>query len=488
MPGYDDRASILQGAGDMIFQLVLERSTPQQWAKWLRVPLEHAAGTANYDLVQKLLKAGANGKASRKGGHGETLLHAAAEGGDGQVVTALIRAGSGADKNVTTALHRRTPLHVAILGGKEAAAKALIMAKADPNIHDDICADPPLHLAITGGHAGLAQDLLISGALPNVKDLSGDFPIHLAARRGQAETVLSLIQRDAKLNLLNKEGHTPLAVAMLNNRFSAVKTLLTWGADVNIQVRTEDGGDGTVLHIAAESNKAVLIPALVEAGADIEARGFHGETPLTCAARTEGSGASLLALLQLGAEVNTESDDGTTPLHEACRLGDPDAADLLLRWGADESISNNREKWPENLIPSIASAPVQDRPSLERLTRLLQYGEEDRAWRRRGFLVMCRAHPDRLRLAVQIPDSSDEGVGRPQQRPSRRSRREQVKVEVQVGGVHGAEGREGAGSSNVRSTDGTAGGEGYVGGFDRVAAWLMAVKDQGVFRNIVEFL
>lgn len=104
------RARILQGAGDTIFKLMLDRSMPRQWAEWLRVPLEYAAGSANYDLVKKLLKAGADCGVGCKGCHGKTLLHAAAEGGDGQVVTELIRAGAGADKNTKSSYTGRTPL------------------------------------------------------------------------------------------------------------------------------------------------------------------------------------------------------------------------------------------------------------------------------------------------------------------------------------------------------------------------------------------
>ncbi|CAN0293773.1 unnamed protein product, partial [Hapterophycus canaliculatus] len=71
MSGYEHRASILEGAGDTIFKLVCERATPGQWTEWLRAPLEHAAGTGNQDLVDKLLRAGANGSAGWRGCHGE---------------------------------------------------------------------------------------------------------------------------------------------------------------------------------------------------------------------------------------------------------------------------------------------------------------------------------------------------------------------------------------------------------------------------------
>lgn len=69
-----------------MFKPVCERSTPEQSAEWLRTPLEHATGTADLDLVQKLLKADADGSAGWKACHGKNLLHAAAEGGGGQII------------------------------------------------------------------------------------------------------------------------------------------------------------------------------------------------------------------------------------------------------------------------------------------------------------------------------------------------------------------------------------------------------------------
>lgn len=65
-----------------------------------------------------------------------------------------------------------------------------------------------------------------------------------------------------------------------------------------------------------------------------------------------------------------------------------------------------------------------------------------------------------------------------------------MKVEVTVGGARmgGAGGAESsaAGRGGRRATgEGSGGGR---GGFDSVAAWLMALTDEDVFRNIVSFL
>ena len=470
----------------MIFNMVCERATPKQWAEWLRVPLEHAAGTANADLVDKLLKAGADGSAGWKGCEGKTLLHAAAEGGNERVMSTLMRAGAKNDINTKALANGRTPLHVAAQRGKVAAAKVLMMAGADVNVldaHDNV----PLHLAIVEDHPGVAENLLLRGADPDVECGGGDCPIHHAAYNGQDEIARNLLHAGAQVDRLDKEGWTALGLAVMQNHLSTVKVLLDGGADSAV-FSNSDGQ--TPLHIAVQEQNADMVAALVEAGADIEARNSRGLTPLHWSALID-SRAAMLALLQLGAEVHEKSARGkSTPLHYACQNGHLDAADLLLRRGADETALDKNGKTPGARIKNISRAAEEDRPRLERLSRLLASAPQDRAWRRRGMLVMCHAHPDRLRLVVKIPDTA-EASEQPQGRPTRRSRRSQVKVEVAVGGERSA-GGGGAGSSvgggggRRASREGSGGGGG--GGFDGVAAWLMALTEEDVFRKVVGFL
>ncbi|CAN0142903.1 unnamed protein product, partial [Ectocarpus sp. 4 AP-2014] len=194
MRGYEKRASILQDLGDTIFKLVCDRATPEQWAEWLRAPLEHAAATANPDLVSKLLRAGADGGAGWRGCGDKTLLHAAAEGGNVHVVSTLSRAGAGVDMDTKAPGTGHTPLHLTVLGGNAAAAKALIMAGADVNVRDDK-RDTPLHLAIRQGHVEIAEYLLLSGADPNLQGSTGAFPIHLAVDSSQDEIVVALAHK-----------------------------------------------------------------------------------------------------------------------------------------------------------------------------------------------------------------------------------------------------------------------------------------------------
>lgn len=63
-------------------------------------------------------------------------------------------------------------------------------------------------------------------------------------------------------------------------------------------------------------------------------------------------------------------------------------ADLLLRRGADETITNDDRNTPEEMIESSTD-------TAGRLRRLLANAPVDRTWRRRGMLVLCRAYPEK---------------------------------------------------------------------------------------------
>ncbi|CAN0267626.1 unnamed protein product [Ectocarpus sp. 8 AP-2014] len=482
MPGYEERTSILEGAGAAIFKLVCDRATPEQWAQWLRAPLEHAACTGDHGLVEKLLEAGADASAGWRGCDDRTLLHAAAEGGHAQVVSALRRAGAGRDINAIRSRARSTPLHLAISGGHEAAAGVLMMAGADVNILDAE-KRAPLHLAICGGHVGLAKDLLLSGANPNKAGSNGDRPAHLASNRGLDEVVSALAQRGADLDSLGALGRTPLFHALWRGHDSTVRVLLAEGVNVNIG---ESRNSSTALHVAATNNRTFAITALIKAGADIGALD-SGLTPLHSAVFT-GETGGVLTLLQLGADVHAKDSHGHTPLYIACASGMPDAADLLLRWGADETAVESEGRTPSSMNPAIIRQDDgRDRRKVERLSKLLARAPQDRSWRRRGFLVMCRTHQHRLRLVVEIPDMAATATGHASERPSRRARRGQVKVEVEVDGAHGRGGGTAVGSGTA-CPQRSGRGEGTDSSFDVVAAWLMTVTDEGVFRKIVGYL
>jgi uncharacterized protein len=116
----------------------------------------------------------------------------------------------------------------------------------------------------------------------------------------------------------------------------------------------------TPLHYAALDDAAESVRALIDAGADVDARDQAGNTPLHFAAQ-EGSLAVGRILLEAGAAVDPKDQHGNTPLWRAVfnSRGDGEMITLLRRHGADPLAPNGQGITPATLAESIANYPVR---------------------------------------------------------------------------------------------------------------------------------
>ncbi|CAM9955978.1 unnamed protein product [Ectocarpus sp. 6 AP-2014] len=206
---------------------------------------------------------------------------------------------------------------------------------------------------------------------------------------------------DPNVRFGNSKICSPLFLAVVRS-LATMRALLQHGANVN----SPDDLGFTALHWAAYFDASAEIDVLVEAGADLEASSSNvrlndkicgstplvGITPLHVAAYYHNRGA-MAALLRNGAIVGAESDNGLTPLHIVCKtslaFGSVEAADLLLRWDADETTTDHDGRTPKALVSGRSSLS-------RRVRRKLANAPADRSWRSRGMLVMCRAFPQKM--------------------------------------------------------------------------------------------
>ena len=449
-----DGREALQGAEEDIFDLISELLAPKEWAEWLKAPLARAAAKGNRSLARKLLAAGlpvvwaglsvvcigltaAVHKDERaSGGTPEQHGNCRMDNRDGR------EALRGAEKETFDLVSEiltseewaewlKAPLERAAAQCNRCLARRLVGAGA--KIGD------ALHAAVRGGHGEIVDDLLENGASVAAVDVSGAerTPLHVAAREGNAEMVQLLLLRGADRNALDNADWTPLYTAAYFGHVAAVQSLLAGGADAHLRytpcntpvvhvaaqedhtevlrvviehgvdVDARDRDQSTALHFAAAMNRVGAIDLLVQAGANIGATTVYGETPLHCAARQVRVQASL-ALVNHGADVNAKNLGFKTPLHYAsAKAGKPyrrpaEVVDILLRSGADETMVDDRGHRAVDLIGNDVEEEDSLAGDADRVEGLLRNAPWDRAWRRRGYLVLCRAHPDRVQRLRQM--------------------------------------------------------------------------------------
>ncbi|KAK3255287.1 hypothetical protein CYMTET_35523, partial [Cymbomonas tetramitiformis] len=144
-----------------------------------------------------------------------------------------------------------------------------------------------LTMALAGGKEAAARALLEAGAGVNAG--TGRRPLHAAAERGTVEMVRELVEKGADVDAEDGEGRTALTVALEHDldedldeedaggNEAAARALLEAGAGVNA------GTGRRPLHAAAEKGMVKVLSVLLEKGAEVDAEDGEGRTALALA-------------------------------------------------------------------------------------------------------------------------------------------------------------------------------------------------------------
>jgi len=100
----------------------------------------------------------------------------------------------------------------------------------------------------------------------------------------------------------------------------------------------------TLLHTAAFRGRVELAKLLIANGADVNAGGSSGKTPLHGLYFNACEMAKLL--IKNGADVGKKNQDGETPLHIMASLGKKDVVELLIANGADAKAEDKEGRTP----------------------------------------------------------------------------------------------------------------------------------------------
>jgi len=152
------------------------------------------------------------------------------------------------------------------------------------------------------------------------------------------------IKDGEKVNKPNKEGMFPLWNAVWNQDVKMVDLLLKNGADPKQRFKGKESKTAC-LEIAAQEGLLEIAKLLVDAGSDINERGFRGHTPLRIASRN-GHFELVKYLLSKGSEVDSRGDDEATPLEHAASKGHLEIVKILVENGANINIQDKEKDFP----------------------------------------------------------------------------------------------------------------------------------------------
>lgn len=307
-------------------------------------PLHDAAMRGDVARVQALLASGADiniairSKEVFSSEWGATPLHLAARNDQREVVELLVRAGANVkavDDRGATALH---------YAAAHPAVETLLLSKGASADARDVFGRTALHWAANLAAAEGIEALAGNGADATAADRSGATPLHLAAANGDALAVARLINNGAKVNPVDHFGRTPLHAAASLNDAETAKVLLSRGANPS----AKDAFGITPLHDAARQGRTAVVIVLMAAGATPGATDLSGVTPLHLAAR-DGHESAVQAMLARGANPNARSNAGVTPLHEAAFSGRETIVTALTAAGSDRSAKDALGRTPRDV-------------------------------------------------------------------------------------------------------------------------------------------
>ncbi|KAL9608057.1 MAG: hypothetical protein Q9167_007081 [Letrouitia subvulpina] len=220
------------------------------------IDLYEAAGYGTDAEVAAALERGANPN-FRSMGLQSSPLHQAAKYGRDDIVNRLLRAGA----NIASQdRFGRTPLHEAVFHNHQATASLLIQARsAVVRQADDIRGWTSLHEAAFHGCEPLVSLLVNAGADLEAKDFEQQTPLQLAANARQIGMLELLYHLGANLDA--EDGHhlTPLLKALLHQEEAVWRKLLELGAYAG--PRAFDGRDACDFTIGEEQAAYVKLGA-----------------------------------------------------------------------------------------------------------------------------------------------------------------------------------------------------------------------------------
>ncbi len=331
--------------------------------------LEQASLAGDLAIVKALLKAKANPNAKNR--FSPTALSAASGQGELAIVKALLEAKADPNQQGEDG---ETALIAAAKAGAVEIVKRLIDAKADPDIQDErgetallsACCSSPNDDEET---LKIARLLIDAGADVNLKDRWGLTALRCAWEEEDLSGLLLKAGADPKIEdehgnsyeklwkaaaelpsdeEPNRSGdqsfwtsRDPMAETLLRTAYEGDAEKTRFWLEKGAPVDARNADNQTPLYLAACKNHADVVAALIDAGADLNARdSIFEDTPLIALSHSDHHATIVRYLIAAGADVNAKNKKDDTALQTACMMGASKIAKLLVDAGADLEVKS----------------------------------------------------------------------------------------------------------------------------------------------------
>ncbi|GLA81291.1 hypothetical protein AtubIFM56815_004934 [Aspergillus tubingensis] len=255
--------------------------------------------------------------------HGTSGVYLAARWGYTEVVRKLLQLGADANG---PGYQYGSPLQAASFGGHKDIVKILLDrgVTAPPTEQGEYSS--PLQAALASGHDDIAEILIDSGLHLATQNQFTD-ALETASFKGSTEIVKQLLAGKAG-SFTPDIRPDPLQVALFGGKARQAKRLLQSCTDVN----EEKGYFVNALAAAIAGRKLALVQLVVDAGADLNARGRFG-FPLRAATIANQPDIARY-FLDRGIDPNLRDEELGDPLQAAASCGNLDMMLLLLSHNA----------------------------------------------------------------------------------------------------------------------------------------------------------
>ncbi|XP_028313666.1 death-associated protein kinase 1 [Gouania willdenowi] len=264
-------------------------------------PLLIAAGCGNIQIIEVLMRKGAEIKAHDKSG--ANAIYYASRHGHVETLKFLHEKKCPLDVQDKSG---ETALHVAARYGNVDVVSYLCSIQANPDLSDRE-QETPLHCAAWHGYSTVARALCHAGCQVDAKNREGESPLLTASARGFVDIVECLVEHGADLEATDKDGHNALHLAVRRCQVEVARCLLRHHCHLDQQ----DRHGNTPLHIACKDGNLPIVMAICSAKASLDLPNKYGRTPLHLAANN-GSLEVVRHLCLAGANIDAVTNDGKT--------------------------------------------------------------------------------------------------------------------------------------------------------------------------------